>query len=404
MNLEQMFYIYCAISTNVLKYKTMKVLISGGGPAGLTMAIALEKKGFQTEIFESAPVLGPVGAGLAIGANAVKVIKLLGMYDDFMKTGRRMKHAQVLDYRGRVITETDEKALGDGLTTATFTIHRADLHQLLMNHCKGRVHTASRGVFFEEKGDRIVLHLADGSSAEGDFLVAADGIHSPLRKQVLPASRLRYSGLSCWRGVTGTIPEGIAADRFTETWGPKGRFGIVPIGGDRLYWFATAHSAEQDPQMRAMNVKGLQQHFTAYHGQVQRVLRAAESAPVLYNTLSDLEPVSNFAFGRMALSGDAAHATTPNLGQGACQAMEDALVLAQCLSEDPSPAGIRKYSMLRVPRTTKIVSLSWRMGKLAESQSPVLSSLRNFALRMIPASMAEKQLKQVVDVKFPSWE
>lgn len=382
----------------------MKVLISGGGPAGLTMAIALQKKGFETEVFEAAPVLGPVGAGLAVGANAVKVIRLLGLYDEFMKTGRRMKAAKILDHHGNVITATDERALGDGIDTATFTVHRADLHALLLSHCNGNVHTGKRGVSFEEKNDRIVLHLSDGTTAEGDFLVAADGIHSPLRQQVLPQSRLRYSGLSCWRGVTDHLPEGVDADSFTETWGPVGRFGIVPVGGNRVYWFATTSSAENDPAMRAKTVKDLQQHFLGYHANVQRVLKAAENQPLLYAGLSDLAPITNFAYGRLALAGDAAHATTPNLGQGACQAMEDALVLAQCLSENPSAEGLRRYSEMRVPRTTRIVNTSWRMGKMAEASSPVMRGLRNFLIRITPASVAEKQLRYIVDVKFAGWE
>lgn len=382
----------------------MKVLISGGGIAGITMAIALQKKGFETEIFESAPVIGPVGAGLALGANAVKVIKLLGMYEELPRLASRMKTGLILDQHGKLITSTGEQQLGNGLTTATFAIHRADLHTLLLKHYEGRIHTGDRAVAYEEKDGKIILTLRDGTKTEGDFLVAADGIHSLLRKQVLPESRLRFTGFGCWRGVIPQLPEGIDPQQFSETWGIKGRFGIVPIGGNRVYWFATAPAETDNEMMRAMTVSDLRGHFSGYHEDVQKVLAAAEGEPLIYSDLIDLEPITNFAFGRMALAGDAAHATTPNLGQGACQAMEDALVFANCLSENPTAEGIKRYSELRLPRTTKVVNTSWKMGKIAENGSPLMSSLRNGMLRMLPRKMSEKQVRFLYDVRFPGWE
>lgn len=381
----------------------MKVLISGGGIAGLTMGIALRKKGFETEIFESSPVLGPVGAGIAIGANAVKVLRLLGMEEEFRGLANKMEKAAILDRKGKEIMETISIRLKDGRQAEVFAVHRADLHELLHRHYTGELHTGSKGISREEKNGKVILHLGDGRKAEGDFLVAADGIHSPLRHAVLPGSRLRYSGLGCWRGVTDHIPPGIAKGLLSETWGPKGRFGIVPVGGNRVYWFATCPARQGDEKMKSMKAIDLKEYYAGYHSNVHKILDAALQLPVLYNELSDLEPIGNFAFGRMALAGDAAHATTPNLGQGACQAMEDALVLSHCLAEQPDEEGLRSYSALRLPRTTTVVNRSWSFGRIAENTSPVLSGIRNAVFRMVPPKWGEKQMRFLFDIDFPGW-
>lgn len=382
----------------------MKVLVSGGGIAGLTTAIALQKKGFETEVFEASPEIKPVGAGIVLGANAVKVVRLLGMYTDLVRLGRQMKHGFVLDQKGKLISETGNVLLADGEKPPTFTIHRADLHAMLLQHYTGKVHTGSRGISFTETENKIQLKLENGETIEGDFLVGADGIHSPLRNQVLPASKERYCGLGCWRGVTHAIPEGVNPDEFSETWGIHGRFGIVPIGGNRIYWFATVPAPRNDQRLRGFSLEEIKKHYESYHPNVKRVLEATDASKTIYSDLIDLEPIGGFSFGRMALAGDAAHATTPNLGQGACQAMEDALVLSHCLNENPAAEGLRRYSEIRLPRTTKVVNRSWNFGRIAENRSPFWSVVRNAMIRMVPGSASEKQIRFLFDVHFPGWE
>lgn len=377
--------------------------ITGGGIGGLTLAIALQQKGFDVTVYESAPQIKPVGAGLGLAANAVKSFAELGIADEVLGASRIIKKVIIKDERGRTILATDsEKISAKYGVVNNFTIHRADLHTVLLKHLTpGTVRLGKKCVDFSQDQQGVHVRFSDHTTIRADYLIACDGIHSIARKKLLPESKPRYAGYTCWRSLVDDPPDGLNPDETTETWGRKGRFGIVPLTNNRVYWFACINAPENDPAMKSYQTKNLSDHFGDFHFPIPELLERTRQENIIWNDIIDLKPISRFAFGKVALLGDAAHATTPNMGQGACMAIEDAVILANCLEKETSAEeAFQSYELKRIKRTTRIVNTSWTMGKIAQWKNPLLTSLRNAAFRLTPPKALEKQAQFIYDVSF----
>ncbi|TMV50072.1 monooxygenase [Paenibacillus mesophilus] len=381
-----------------------KFIVIGGGIAGLCTAIALRNKGFEAEVYESAVQLKEAGAGLGVGANALKAMQRLGMGDKLMERGKVLKAARIVNEKGELIAKTDSVKVSSLFGTDNITIHRADLlHVLAKSLPDSCIQTNKKCVGISRQPDGGVrVSFQDGTTASGDGLIAADGIRSSIRQQLIPAAAPRYAGYTCWRSVVTGVPAGYEAGAFTETWGSKGRFGIVPLKDDRIYWFACVNAASpRDPKLAGFRTQELIEHFSGYHATIRELLEKTDDGALLHNDIYDLKPIRRFAFGSVVLIGDAAHATTPNLGQGAGQAMEDAVFVAECLERYSSvEEAFARFEQLRLPRTRKIVNTSWTLGKVAQLESKLLCSLRNGLFRAIPAKVNERQLRFLLDVRF----
>ncbi|MCK6692384.1 MAG: FAD-dependent monooxygenase [Thermoanaerobaculia bacterium] len=379
---------------------TKQFTILGGGIAGLSAAIALKRLGIRAEVFEAAPAIRPVGAGLVLAANAIKGYVKLGIAEKIIARGRLLPTFSILDSNGRKIAHADADAIAQKYGLHNFAIHRPELHEALLAELEPeQLHVSKSALRVEQNGDKATLYFQDGSSHETDYLIVADGIHSPIRRQLAPGSTPRYAGYTCWRGVIDN--PGLNLTGATETWGREGRFGIVPLAGDKIYWFACVNAPQNDPAMRAVGTADLERIFAKFHDPVPAILRHTPTDSLLWNDIIDLKPIPRFAFGNIVLIGDAAHATTPNMGQGACQAIEDAVILADelALRADPA-AAFAAFESRRLKRTHYIVNNSWTLGKIAQWSNPLLVSLRNMLFRLVPESANERQLKTVLEVDF----
>jgi len=168
-----------------------------------------------------------------------------------------------------------------------------------------------------------------------------------------------------------------------------------------VYWFATSNALENDARFAAFRIADLQRHFAGYHTTVRQVLAHASDEHLIQGGIHDLPPLEHFAHGRVLLIGDAAHATTPNMGQGACQAIEDAVILADELAKHDQPArAFTAFEQRRLNRTHYIVHTSWKLGKIAQWSHPVSITLRNALFRFIPERVHEKQMKTLLEVDF----
>jgi 2-polyprenyl-6-methoxyphenol hydroxylase-like FAD-dependent oxidoreductase len=187
----------------------------------------------------------------------------------------------------------------------------------------------------------------------------------------------------------------------SETWGTDGRFGIVPLAGNKIYWFACINAGQNDPVLPQFKMTDLQRVFRHFHEPVVSILENTRDADLIWNDISDLKPIPHFAFGNVVLVGDAAHATTPNLGQGACQAIEDAVVLADELSRHSDPAeAFAAFERRRLRRTHFIVNTSRKLGTIAQLSQPWLAGLRNTFFRLLPESVNERQMRTLLEVDF----
>jgi 2-polyprenyl-6-methoxyphenol hydroxylase-like FAD-dependent oxidoreductase len=384
-----------------MSYKQFAIV--GGGIGGLTLAIALQRKGFNVTVYDQAAEIKPLGAGLGLAGNAVKALIEIGISEQILRESKIIKTALLKDNFGNVLTQTNAEEISTKLGVInSFTIHRADLHRILIENLKpGTIQLNKACVDFKQHENFIELKFSDTTSETCENLIAADGIHSAIRKKLLPDSTPRYAGYTCWRSVITDVPSGINMDELSESWGPGSRFGIVPLEKKRVYWFATINAKENDAQYRAAKQSDLLHIFKDYHKNVIDILSATKDDQIIWNDIIDIKPIKQFAFGNIVLLGDAAHATTPNMGQGACMAIEDAATLANCIESYSTPKeAFQRYEQKRIRRTTKIVNDSWSFGKIAQWRNPLLVKIRNSAIRITPASISEKQLRYLMDVSF----
>lgn len=379
-----------------------KINIIGGGIGGLCAAIALRQKGFQVQVYEGASQMKALGAGLALSANAVKALKQISLDKEILNIGNAFGQVKILTQSGKTIVQTDALKVAEKYGAGNFSVHRADLQNLLISHLpKEIIHLGKKCVDVQQHKNTVTVFFDDGSSAVSDALIAFDGIHSVVRQKLLPQVKLRYAGYTCWRAVIHYTPKNFNPKLFTETWGGQGRFGIVPLTDDRIYWFATRNAPQQDEHMRHFQVKDLLEKYALYHAPVADILMHTDDAQLIWNDIIDFPPIEHYAFDRILLAGDAAHATTPNMGQGACMAIEDAIVAANCLnSETDIKNAFLLFEQKRKKRTHDIVNQSYQLGKLAQLENAVLQGVRNTLFRMIPKSVNEKQIRSLYEVEF----
>ncbi|HLO79375.1 MAG TPA: FAD-dependent monooxygenase [Chitinophagaceae bacterium] len=373
--------------------------IIGGGIAGLTTAIALKRIGIDAMVIEATPEFRPVGAGLSLAANAMQAFREIGIADAVIAAGKNMAALTIFDQKGRVINRTNTERVNAKYGISNFSIHRAALHNVLYSYLSPeRVIKGKRSCGIEQLNEGWRVFFEDGSNIESTFLIVAEGIHSPIRKIVAPASKLRYAGYTCWRGIVQNERQIVS---FSETWGTKGRFGIVPLADNQIYWFATKSVKEPASALKDFGKADLANNFRGYHEPVVDLISATPDQHIIWNDIFDLEPINRYAYGNLVLVGDAAHATTPNLGQGACMAIEDAVVLANCLKKNSKvPEAFERFQAKRLKRTHDIVNGSWQMGKIAQVEDPLVSNIRNAFFRLIPQFVYEKQIDDLFNVNF----
>jgi 2-polyprenyl-6-methoxyphenol hydroxylase-like FAD-dependent oxidoreductase len=238
----------------------------------------------------------------------------------------------------------------------------------------------------------VVAGFADGREVHGDLLVGADGVHSVVRATLHGGQPPTYAGYTAWRAVVPFDTERLQAG---ESWGRGARFGRVGMSGGRVYWYATANAPEG--QRNADEKAALLDLFRGWHAPIPALIEATAPGAILRNDIYDRPPLKTWGRGRITLLGDAAHPMTPNLGQGGCQAIEDAWVLARALARDPSPQGLRRYEAARHPRTRRFVLESWRFGKIAQTSNRLVIAVRNALVRMAPESRMQASLAWAFD-------
>lgn len=382
-------------------HATTRALIIGGGIGGLVTALALQREGINATVFERAKELHEVGAGLTLWANAIRALQKIG-FAGFLETiGKPLTRSAILSWQGHILSDTPVEELTKRFGTPMMAVHRADLQTTLRKAVdEGVLHTDATCVSFEqdEKGVRVLF--ADGQEAYGDLLVGADGIHSIIRAQLWGAAKPRYAGYTAWRGVAQIAPQQWYEQAATETWGYGRRFGLVPLSQERMYWFATLNTPENVRDKESGRKQELLELFQTCHEPVSTVIEATDESSILRNDIYDRPPLQRWGKGRVTLLGDAAHPMTPNMGQGACQAIEDAVELAACLkAENDVIAALRAYEARRLKRTSTIVQQSFRIGQVAQWEQPLAANARNILVKMLPARLLLRQLEGVLRYK-----
>jgi 2-polyprenyl-6-methoxyphenol hydroxylase-like FAD-dependent oxidoreductase len=278
----------------------VRVIVVGGGIAGLSAAIGLRRSGHEVIVLERAPRIDPIGAGLTLFANAMSALDRLGMRDAVAAHGATAKRSAILTREGRELAHVPQDLL-----EGTIAIHRADLQREL-SAAAGDVRLGAEITAVEQDDDGVVARGADGSEERGDLLVGADGLSSVVRSAIV-AVRPRYAGYTAWRGVS---PVPVEPGRLTESWGVGERFGLVDIGQGRTYWFATKNAPEGEPDEPEGKKAEILRRFSGWHEPIAAIADSTDEGAILRNDVYYLEPLPRWSEGRVVLVGDAAHATT----------------------------------------------------------------------------------------------
>ncbi|WP_280503873.1 FAD-dependent monooxygenase [Nocardia farcinica] len=371
-----------------------EVIVVGAGIGGLATAIAFTRLGRPVRVLERTPELAAPGAGLSLWPNALRALDALGIGDRVRSRAVEHGSAGIRDSRGRWLSEFDLPALAQryGLP---IVVHRADLLDILRSALPaGAIRTGV--TVTEARPDGLVRHT--GGEIRADLIVGADGINSVVRRAVAGTVHPVYSGYTAWRVVVA--PSGPVTE-FGESWGRGLRFGFAPLTDGRIYAFACANKPEGAPSAGLAEVREL---FGDWHDPIPALLAAADPAAVLHHDIYRLPGLKSFVAGRIALLGDAAHAMSPNLGQGACQALEDAVVLAAVVAEsgvagtaETGSDGLARYDRLRRPRTRMIAARSDRLGAVGQLSSRPVVAARDAVMRMTPPSAQFRALAPILD-------
>jgi 2-polyprenyl-6-methoxyphenol hydroxylase-like FAD-dependent oxidoreductase len=374
-----------------------KAIVVGGGIGGLAAALALERAGVEVAVFERAPELREIGAGITLWANATRPLKRLGVYDEVRASGAAEIGGELRSWRGALISEIPAESLRERFGEANLAVHRADLQDVLFSALPpGTVRLGAEFAGFEQDGEGVLARFADGREERGDLLVGADGIHSSVRAQLFGRHPPRYAGYTAWRGVAeagdGRLPEGVGLN----LWGRGSEFGLVGIGRGRFYWFVTKNAPEGEAESGAGRKREVLDLLSGWYEPVRAAVEATDEPEILRNDIYDRDPLESWGAGRVTLLGDAAHPMTPNLGQGACQAIEDAAVLARCLGgERGISTSLQLYEERRVRRTTAVVKRSRFVGRIVQLENPLLGRLRD---EVAKRTSSRAQLRQYEEI------
>ena len=380
----------------------MKIIVIGAGIGGLTTAIALQKKGLEVQVYESASEIREVGAGLWMAANAMNVLERMGLSNEIKAAGNQLLGAGLGDHHGQPLSKVDFSKIIKNYGNGTMAIHRGHLQRILLeNTLKNTVFTGKRLKNIIDTEGVIQLEFEDGTHSECDILIGADGIKSVVRNHIFEDIPLRYSGQTCWRGIVKMKLSD--TKNSLELWGKRAglRACYSQVNENEVYWYVTLKE-RANLKFSTNNLKPyLLDLVSEFQSDIKKVIDQTDGNAILHNDLYDFKPIPKWYKGNIVLMGDAAHAATPNLGQGACQAIEDAYVLADCLGKCKHPQGaFQNYQDIRIKKAQFVVNTSYQIGLLNNIGGALGHRVRNFLLKITPQSVADKQFDYLFKLNY----
>lgn len=371
----------------------MNIDIIGAGIGGLTTAIALEQKGIKTSIFEQAEKIKPFGAGIILANNAMQVYEKLGLRKVIEENGNPISSMNITKSNLSPLSKIDLTYFEQKYNARNIAIHRGILQQILIDKLKStQINLNHRLASIVENKNGHYLTFENGEQIQSSIILGADGLNSVVRQHLFPNNSIRNANQICWRGVTEYELPIKFRNELNEAWGKSERFGFVQIAENKVYWYALKSFKKNKNEF---SLNDLAQYFRDYNSVIKDIIKSTKKEQINTTEISDLKPTNIWYKENVCLIGDAAHATTPNMGQGACQAIEDAFVLSACLAKYDTTQAFKEYQKLRLPKAHQVVKISWLVGKMAHLSNPILMGLRNQMLRLTPSSVNRKQNEQL---------
>lgn len=382
------------------------VLIQGAGIGGLTLAIALEQRGYKVLLIERASGLTETGAGIWMAPNAMQVFSRLGFADTIIDGGWPVELVRLQDSKAGDLQVTNLSEISKHFGFATIALHRGTLQRILYERLqRTTVRFGCEVQSVKQTADAIFANLSDGTSTTAAILVGADGFHSQIRQMAGLGGEKRYSGSSSYRaiarGARVLTPE--AEHEAYEIWSKGCRVGFSKINAEDYYWYMTfdapAGESSSAIERRTHAETLFRNHFPRWMGLLQKTM----VEEILRTDIGDLKPLAKWSSGRIGLIGDAAHASTPNLGQGGAMAVEDAFVLTESFAQTGlNESGWKLFEGRRRKKVDWTVSTAWSIGRVCHKGSPLFRFLRNLALKRMPQSVSQKQVRRMYSLEAAS--
>ena len=371
------------------------IVIIGGGISGLAAGIAFARRGLAPVIYEQAPELKEVGAGVTLWANAFRALASIGLAGEVLQLAGGFTGGGVKRRDGTWLMHQRKDIMLDRWGSGLASMHRAELQQLLAAEIDpATIHLGARCTGFRYIAGGVAARFEDGREVPADVLVGADGVHSVVRGQLFGEAPLRYRGYTAIRGITpaGSVP--LPADAC-ETWGRGCRFGLGPTSGERLTWFATWNTPA------GSGAGGSREHllglFGDWHEPIRRIIEATPADGIVRTDIYDRRPARTWTRGRVALIGDAIHPMTPDLGQGACQGIVDAVTLAGCVAGGNGlRASLLSYQRQRRRNAALTTMVARTMAATGQRHGRLSCAARDAMIMALPLPVLLRQLDMVV--------
>ena len=375
----------------------MFITIIGAGIGGLSLGIALKQRGIPVRIYEAASEIKVVGAGIILGCNAMQVYGALGLMDDLMERGNSLTRLSVTDHKLKNLSSISLDHFVEKHKVGNYAIHRADLQEVLLSRFeKGEVILNKRLINLDPGKKEI--RFEDGEVEPYEILIGADGIHSTVRKHLFDkAYRIRSANQMCWRGVVDYQLDRDYRHEFREAWGKGCRIGHGQINNQKVYWFALLNTKESSDLFKG---REWMNHFDGFDPLLKELLNNTKDEDIHVAPISDLQALDKWYDQDVCLIGDAAHAMTPNMGQGAGQSIEDAYALARFMAAgiDDIQQAFQEYQKYRYKKVGRIVKNSWSIGKLSQINSGLLIGIRNVLMKLTPESIGIKGMESTFEI------
>lgn len=371
-----------------------RALIIGAGPGGLATAAALRRVGIDATVFERTPELGKAPGGLAVQSNAMRALMRIGAADQLVPLGTGLRSTEIYSSEGREVLQLPVGEVTDTRGAPSLAISRGEL-QLGLSAAldAGVVALGCECTAVEQDGQGVTAHFADGRTERGALLIGADGGRSVVRTHVYGArnAERRYSGVTAWRAVVEMKHDVLPPGTIRFYYGSGRQFTLAAIAGQRAFWGAV----NTEPAGGRDRATGLHQllcdHLAEFPAVTREVVLATPENEIIRTDVYDRDPESDWVKGRVALLGDAAHLTTPFIGEGASITIEDAVALAKELAltrglRDQSMLGaaLEGYQRARIGRCNEVVLTSRRLGRIYLTTNPVLPRVRNALMGRVP--------------------
>lgn len=358
-----------------------RAVIAGAGIGGLAAALALRRAGLEVQVLERTRDLREIGAALLLWPNGTAALRTLGVEVRTLDVRR----FSMRDRHDRVITEAPVDRLAERFGSAMTVVHRADLQAGLRRALgEDAIRLDSEVIGFADGEAAVDVRLRGRETVEADLLVGADGLRSAVRRQLLGDGDPDYLGATVWRGVVDAGGLAVEPAQGINWVGRGAEFLALHVAGGRVYWAGVTKEPEGSGAGPGGHRADLTRRFGDWPEPVPGLISATDEDAILRNDMYDRKPVASWSRGRVTLLGDAAHPMTPNAGQGACQALEDAIALGDSFSRSPDPAlALPDYERRRLRRANWVVRMSHRTSRVVQMENPLLCALRDGATRLL---------------------